>query len=105
MNLFLHVGRPILREDGPVFCSAHHSLVRVPKDSSSLEGLVPQERGGPVLLPGDSVPFMSPVTTGRVTVEVFCVERAIDHCSLISRTAKKTTLPTILLLLVCSLQR
>jgi hypothetical protein len=30
--LLLHVGGPLLREGGSVFCSAHHSLVRVLKD-------------------------------------------------------------------------
>jgi hypothetical protein len=80
------VGRPLWREDGSEICSAitqwseslrthKHTLLShlrfsQPGGPGSLI-YIPQKQGGPVILPGDRIPFTSPLTTRRATVEVF----------------------------------
>jgi hypothetical protein len=84
--LLLHVGRPLWREDGSVFCSAHHSPVRVTKDPQpyvTVSFLRLTRPGGPSPrshIPRNMVAQLNPRTRGsslslpttrRVMVEVF----------------------------------
>jgi hypothetical protein len=123
---FVDVGRPLWRDNGSVVynCSGprqrSHSQVRVPWDSWTYftvsDSRLPQPGGdrSPYLYPPGTwwasytprqcVPFSSPPTTLKATVEVFepASTRARTTCpryTALTRTAQKTSRP----LLLCSL--
>jgi hypothetical protein len=70
------VGRPLLREDGSVFC-----MCRWPLPAQSFSVVVPWDLRPYFTVSDLRLPFSSPPTTRRVTVEVFDPAYSL-HCFL-----------------------
>jgi hypothetical protein len=87
---FVHVERPLRREDGSVAYSCCWPLAaqsfsgpvsdwRLPQPGGSGPHIyILQEQGGSVIPSGTGLPFLSPPTTRRVTVEVFDPASTLD---------------------------